>query len=253
MNLNGKVIIVTGGARGIGQQYCQKLASEGAKVVCADILDSTETVELVKAAGGECIAVSVDVTSKESTEAMAKAAVDAYGKIDVLVNNAALYGGLKMAPFYELDEDEWDKVFRINVKGVWNCCKAVFPYLKDKGGSIINIASTSILQGVPLLCHYVASKGAVWSMTRTLANELGAYNIRVNSVTLGYTLTDASMSLSDDEESFNANYNRNINDRAIKRGMMPEDVVGTIAFLASDDSSFITGQNLNVDGGSTHY
>ena len=253
MRLKGKTIIVTGGARGIGQQYCLRLASEGANVACADILDCTETVKLVEDAGGVCMGVHVDITDVASTEAMAKAVADRFGGIDVLVNNAALYGGLKMAPFQELDEDEWDKVFRINVKGTWHVCKAVFPYLKDKGGSIINISSTSILQGVPLLCHYVASKGAVWAMTRTLANELGAYNIRVNSVTIGYTLTDASMSLSDNKEDFDANYNRNINDRAIKRGMMPDDVVGTIAFLASDDSAFITGQNLNVDGGSTHY
>ncbi len=253
MGLKGKTVIVTGGARGIGQKYCLKLASEGANVVCADILDPAETVKLVEEAGGVCMGVHVDITDVASTEAMAKSAFDRFGAIDALVNNAALYGGLKMAPFYELDEDEWDKVFRINVKGTWHVCKAVFPYMKEKGGSIINISSTSIIQGVPLLCHYVASKGAVWSMTRTLANELGEYNIRVNSVTIGYTLTDASMSLSDNKEDFDANYNRNISDRALKRGMMPDDVVGTIAFLASDDSAFITGQNLNVDGGSTHY
>jgi 3-oxoacyl-[acyl-carrier protein] reductase len=253
-NLENKVVIVTGGARGIGQAFCEKLAKDGAAILCADVLDGAETVDLVTKAGGRGLYVKTDITDVASTKNMAAEAVKAYGRIDGLVNNAAVYAGLKMCPFTDINEAEWDKVYNVNVKGNWQCCKAVFPYMKEAGGgSIINISSTSILQGVPLLFHYVGSKGAVWAMTRTLANEAGVYNIRVNSITPGYTLTDASMQLSDNPEDFNKNYERNINDRALKRGMMPADLVGAAAFLLSDESSFITGQNLNVDGGSVHY
>jgi 3-oxoacyl-[acyl-carrier protein] reductase len=254
MRLKDKVAIVTGAARGIGQSFAQRLAQEGAKVVAADILDVTETIKGIKNLGGTAMGVHTDVTNAESTRRMAERAAEAYGRIDVLVNNAALYGGLKTKALDAIPEEEWDRVFAINVKGVWLCCKAVFPYMKKQGsGSIINISSASILQGIPLLGHYVASKGAVWAYTRSLAREIGGYGIRVNSITPGYVMTQASKDISDDPAVFEVNYRLNIESRVIKREMMPSDLEGALLFLASDDSAFISGQNLNVDGGSVHY
>lgn len=254
MRLKDRVAIVTGAARGLGQSFALSLAREGAKVVVADKLDVAETLQGIKELGGEALGVSVDVTSGESTADMAKQAVAAFGRIDVLVNNAGLYGGLKVKPLDAIPEAEWDLVFAVNVKGVWLCCKAVFPYMKKQGsGSIINISSASILQGIPLLGHYVASKGAVWAYTRSLAREIGEYGIRVNSITPGYTMTQASKSLSDDPAVLERSYRLNIDSRAIKREMLPADLQGATVFLASDDSAFISGQNINVDGGSVHY
>jgi 3-oxoacyl-[acyl-carrier protein] reductase len=254
MRLKDKVAIVTGAARGIGQSFAQRLAREGAKVVAADVLDVAETVKGIADSGGTALGVRADVTSGESTRRMAEQAVQAYGRIDVLVNNAGLYGGLKTKALDAIPEEEWDRVFAINVKGVWLCCKAVFPYMKEQGGgSIVNISSASILQGIPFLGHYVASKGAVWAYTRSLAREIGEYGIRVNSITPGYTMTQASRDISDDPAVFETNYRLNIESRVIKREMTPFDLEGALVFLASDDSAFISGQNLNVDGGSVHY
>ena len=183
MKLQGKVAIVTGAARGIGQVFALCLAGEGASVVVADKLEVRETVEKVKAAGGEATGIQVDVTSAESTLEMAGETVKKYGSIDIIVNNAAMWGGLKFKPLDEIPEEEWDAVFAVNVKGIWQCCKAVVPYMKKQGkGSIINISSAAILQGIPLLGHYVASKGAVWAYTRSLSREVGEFGIRVNSI-----------------------------------------------------------------------
>lgn len=185
---------------------------------------------------------------------MAERTVQAYGRVDVLVNNAGLYGGLKMKSFDIIPEEEWDRVLAVNTKGVWQCCKAVYPHMRKQGsGSIINMASASILQGVPFLSHYVASKGAVWAFTRSLSREIGEFGIRVNSISPGYTATQASKEISDDPVKFEANQRVNIESRVIRRTMMPEDLEGAVIFLASDDSSFISGQNINVDGGSVHY
>lgn len=254
MRLQEKVAIVTGAARGIGQVFALSLAKEGAKVVAADILEVTDTVEKVKAAGGEITGINADVSRADSTYNMAKETVKKYGRIDVVINNAALWGGLKFRSFDQIKEEEWDAVFSVNVKGIWQCCKAVVPYMKEqKKGSIINISSASILQGIPLLGHYVASKGAIWAYTRSLSREIGEFGIRVNSISPGYTMTQASKTLSDDQEQLDFIYNLNIDQRIIKRAMYPEDLIGALIFLASDDSAFITGQNINVDGGSYHY
>jgi len=254
MRLAGKVAIVTGAARGIGQTLAMRFAREGAKVVAADKLDVSETVEQIRHQGGDVLGIRVDVVSAASTCSMAEQTVQAYGRIDVLVNNAALWGGLKMKSFDIIPEEEWDLVFAVNIKGVWQCCKAVYPYMRKQGsGSIINIASASILQGVPFLSHYVASKGAVWAFTRSLSREIGQFGIRANSISPGYTATQASKEISDDPAKFEANQRVNIESRVISRTMMPEDVEGAVIFLASDDSSFISGQNINVDGGSVHY
>ncbi len=254
MRLQEKVAIVTGAARGIGQAFALNLAREGARVVAADILEVADTVEKVKAAGGEITGINVDVSSAESTRNMASETVKKYGTIDVMINNAAIWGGLKFKPMEQIAEEEWDAVFAVNVKGIWQCCKAVVPYMKERGkGSIINISSASILQGIPLLGHYVASKGAIWAYTRSLSREIGEFGIRVNSLSPGYTMTQASKNLSDDQKLLDYIYDLNIDQRIIKRAMEPEDLIGALLFLASDDSAFITGQNINVDGGSIHY
>jgi NAD(P)-dependent dehydrogenase (short-subunit alcohol dehydrogenase family) len=254
MRLAGRVAIVTGAARGIGQTLALRLAREGATVIAADKSDVCETTDKIRGFAGNVKGVCVDVANAASTRTMAEQTAQAYGRIDVLVNNAALWGGLKMKGFDEIPEEEWDQVFAVNTKGVWQCCKAVYPLMRrQNAGSIINISSASILQGVPFLGHYVASKGAVWAFTRSLSRELGPFGIRVNSITPGYTATQASKEITDDPEKFEANNRVNIDSRVMPRAMMPEDIEGAVVFLASDDSSFISGQNLNVDGGSVHY
>ena len=195
MRLKDKVAIVTGGGVGIGKAYAHGLAQEGAKVVVADIQD-TEAKKVaadIKQAGGEAMAVYVDVTSKEKTEAMAQAAIKAYSRVDILVNNAGLYSALKKKPFMEIDGEEWDRVMAVNVKGLWHCVKAVYPAMKQQGkGKIINISSGTILGGTPLFLHYVSSKAAVVGFTRALAREVGNDNICVNSIMPGLTISGSN-------------------------------------------------------------
>jgi NAD(P)-dependent dehydrogenase (short-subunit alcohol dehydrogenase family) len=200
MRLKDRVAIVTGAARGIGQAYSLALAREGAKVVAADVLSCAETVAKVQDAGGEALGMTVDVADAQSTEAMAAQTVQRFGRIDILVNNAAVYGGLKLTPFEQIPEAEWDRVMAVNVKGIWLCCKAVLPAMKRQGqGKIINISSDTIWMGVPLFLHYVASKGAVFAFTRALARELSGTGINVNAITPGYTRTEAAQGLADPE------------------------------------------------------
>ena len=254
MIMDGKVIIVTGAAGGLGRAFSRRLAAEGAKVVCADVADASETVSLIKAEGGEAVCVHVDIVDYASVQAMCEAAEGIYGGIDGIVNNAAIYAGIAMEPFHLIEEAEWDRVMEVNVKGVWLCCKAVYPYLiKRGGGSIVNIASSSFLEGNPFFAHYTASKGAVWALSRSISRVVGEQGIRCNSVTPGYTMTDASKGLAGDPESFKKNYDYSIQTRAIHRAMEAGDVVGGVLFLLSDDSAFLTGQNLNIDGGCIHY
>ena len=254
MILKDKVVIVTGAAGGLGRAFSLRFAGEGAKVVCADISDASETVSLIEAEGGEAISVHVDISKWESVQAMCGAAEAAYGGIDGIVNNAAIYAGIAMEPFHLIEEDEWDRVFNVNVKGTWLCCKAVYPYMiKRGGGSIVNIASASILEGNPFFAHYTASKGAVWALSRSISRVVGEQGIRCNSVTPGYTMTEASKSISASPEDFKKNYDYSIQTRAIHRAMESLDVVGTVLFLLSDDSAFMTGQNLNIDGGCINY
>ena len=251
--LKNRVAVVTGGARGIGQAYSLGLAREGAKVAVVDILDTSETVSKIKELGAEAIGISVDVRSFDSTKQMADQTVKVFGKIDILVNNAALYGGLKMQSYHEIPEEEWDRLMSINVKGLWQCTKAVAPSMIDQRyGKIINISSGTIFLGTPGLLHYVTSKGAVWAMSRCLSRELGGYGIRVNSITPGFTMSQASrdiMSASHAEglEKMIASQ------AALGQEQQPQDLVGTVVFLSSAESDFITGQNLNVDGGVVHW
>jgi len=248
MTLEGKVTIVTGAARGLGREYCRKLAAAGAAVVAQDLRDPSETVAEVKAAGGKAIGVAGDVSRMADCNAMAESAVKAFGRIDVLVNNAALYGSLKGGRFTDLPESEWDACMSVNVKGMWQCCKAVVGAMKQAGGgSIINISSLAATFGLPFALHYTTSKGAVIGLTRGLARELGRDWIRVNAIAPSAVLTEGTT------EFMGAKHERALqviaDGQSLKRNLTVEDLAGTVLYLASDASKFVTGQTIMVDGG----
>lgn len=244
MRLEGKVVIVTGASRFIGQAMAVRLAKEGAKVVVADIRDCAETADMVEAEAAEVLSIQADVTDESQTLEMAERTVERFGRIDCLVNNAGIYDGLVSKSILDVDMEVWDQVFRVNVKGIFLCCRAVFPAMKEQGGGkIINTGSAIWLSGNPGIPHYVASKAAVTGLTRTLAKELGQYNITVNTLAPGGTISGAVVNRDD------APRNIAMPGRAINRLEVPEDLVGTLVFLSSEDSNFITGQMIVVDGG----
>ena len=248
MDLQGKVIVITGGARGIGQEYARSLAAAGARIVAADISDCSATLALVKKAGGEAIGVKLDVGDSSSALAMAQDSSRAFGRIDGLVNNAALYASLRGGRFDAIAETDWDAVMAINVKGIWNCCKAVVPVMRQTGGgSIVNISSLAATYGMPFGLHYTTSKAAVIGLTRGLARELGRDGIRVNALAPGTVLTDATREFFG--QKFEKAVERIRTDQTIQRNLMPTDLVGTVAWLLSDASAFVTGQTISVDGG----
>ena len=247
--LEGKVAIVTGGARGIGQAYATALAGEGASVVVADVGDATGTVEEITAKGGRAIAVTTDITDPGAVQAMVDRTLGEYGRIDILLNNAAIYAGLTFTPFEAIDIEEWDRVYAVNVRGTFLCCRAVAPTMREqRSGKIINISSATALLGIFGVLHYASSKGAVISMTRCLARELGEFNITVNTITPGFTMTEASRQIMSDS-GMEGLEQMVLAGQSIKRPEQPEDLVGAALFLASADSDFMTGQIVNVDGG----
>jgi NAD(P)-dependent dehydrogenase (short-subunit alcohol dehydrogenase family) len=247
MKLQGKVAIVTGGARGLGKAYAIRLAEEGAKVVVVDVLDTGSVQEEIEARGGEALALQTDVTDEKGTEDMAKKAVERFGKIDILINNAALFVGIKKKSFYEISESEWDQVIAVNLKGTFLCSKAVYPQMKkQRKGKIINVSSGTFYNGVPFFLHYVTSKGGVIAFTRALAREAGDHGICVNAIAPGLTVSDGMKEIPSYSDDY---YQENANRRCIKKIEMPEDLTGTIVFLASEDSDMITGQTIVVDGG----
>ena len=246
--LSDRTVIVTGAATGIGQAFAVGCAAQGANVVVADLSAADETVALIEKAGGAVLAVKVDVSDDASTRAMAQAALQRFGRIDGLVNNAAYFREVKLTPFEEIDPAVWERIFAVNVKGVWNCCKAVMPAMRERGsGAIVNIASVVAVAGQPGYLHYVATKGAVLSMTKGLAKECGAHGVRVNVIAPGFVITDATKNRPVEwQQSF-------LKARAISREQRPDDLVGTALYLLSDLAGFVSGQTIVVDGGHIMY
>ncbi len=252
MILKDRIAIITGAAQGIGAAFALGYAKEGAKVVIADISDGKKSVEAVEEAGSEAIYVKTDITRQDDCDAMARAAVERFGTIDILVNNAAMYANIIKKPFVEISADEWNRVMEVNAAGPFICTKAVFPYMKEKGGKIINVSSSSIFEGPTGMPHYVASKGAVFAFTRTMARELGEYNINVNSLAPGYTQSEGSKTIEENRTTPGPSPEEiSIQKRCLKRSCLPEDMVGTTIFLGSSLSDFITGQHILCDGGAS--
>ncbi len=248
MTVAGKTIAVTGAARGLGQEFARHLAAAGANIVVGDVNDCTATTDLVAETGGKAVAVRLDVTHAASAQAMVEAGIAAFGRLDGLVNNAALYGALHGGRFDAIDEAEWDACMAVNVKGIWNCCKAAVPAMRQQGGgSIVNIASLAATFGMPFGLHYTASKAAVIGLTRGLARELGRDGIRVNALAPSAVLTEGT------NEFFGDKLDRALAavkaGQTIQRNLAPSDLTGTVAWLLSDESAFVTGQTIAVDGG----
>lgn len=244
MRLKGKVAIVTGGARHLGAAYARRLAAEGAFVAIADVLDGDRVVQEIRSGGGKAVSLRVDVSNEGDTQRMAAETVKVFGRIDVLVNNAAVFINIKRVPFHEISAQEWDHVSAVNIKGPFLCAKAVFPQMKEQRcGKIINIASSTAFAGTPLFLHYVASKAALIGMTRSLARELGEYGICVNAIAPGLVQHEGQNAPREFTEF-------QLKTRSLKRLEVPEDLLGPLIYLASADSDFVTGQTLLVDGGS---
>jgi len=248
VRLKGKVAIVTGAGGGIGKVLATRLAADGASVVIADLQKfDLAAAEIAKATGARTLGLQADISNEKDVERMAAESVKAFGRIDILVNNAAIFSTLKLKPFEQIGVDEWRKVMDVNILGVALCCRACVPHMRKAGGGrIINLASGAPLKGVPLFLHYISSKGAVIAMTRGLAREVGADGITVNALAPGFTLSENVAQ----HEVHVRQGERTKMTRAIQRDEKPEDLVGTVSFLASEDAAFITGQTLVVDGGS---
>ncbi len=248
MSQQSKVIIVTGGASGIGYAFVKHLAQSGHRMVIADVRGSNEAALRIKDQGYDAIGITVDVVKADDAAAMVDMANKNFGGVDVLINNAGLFTTLTQNTFDQISDQEWMRVMEVNTLGPFICTKAVVPTMRDKGwGRIINIASTAPIKGTPNKIHYVASKGAVIAFTRSLARELGPSNITVNAVAPGFTLSDGV--LQNDLHTKASDMTRRLS-RSIQRDQVPEDLVGAVEFLVSDAASFITGQTLVVDGGS---
>jgi NAD(P)-dependent dehydrogenase (short-subunit alcohol dehydrogenase family) len=247
MRLAGRVAIVTGGARHIGARYCRRLVAEGAAVAIADILDGNPVAHEIRSTGGQAIALKIDVAKEDEAYRMAAETVQAFGRIDILVNNAAIFINIKRQPFFEISAEEWDRVSAVNIKGPFLCAKAVFQQMRQqRSGKIINISSSTAFWGTPNFLHYVASKAALVGMTRSLAREVGEHGICVNAIAPGLVEHEG-------QNAPAALTALQLKERSIKRLQTPEDLLGTLVFLASSDSDFMTGQTIVVDGGSIFY
>jgi NAD(P)-dependent dehydrogenase (short-subunit alcohol dehydrogenase family) len=245
--LAGKVAVVTGAAKGIGRSIAAELAAAGARVVIADVAGGDEAAAALRADGLDAVSVSVDVSSPQSTQALADSVVASHGGIDILVNNAGIFANLTPKGFEEIDVDEWRKVMDVNVLGCFLMVKALVPSMRARGGGrIVNIGSTSSFKGVAFLLHYVSSKGAVNAMTRGLARELGPDSITVNSVAPGFTLSDGVLENEHSVERMRASAPGG---RVLHREMTPTDVIGAVRFFSGPGAAFVTGQTLVVDGG----
>ncbi len=250
LDLVGRVVIVTGGGAGIGAAYARHLAGLGARVAVADLdVNGAQQVAAdIARGGGTALAVAVDVAEEGATRAMAGAVREAYGRIDGLVNNAALMSTLPRRPWHEIPVAEWDRVMAVNLRGMFLCCRAVYPSMREAGGGrIVNISSNRVWDGTPNRLHYTTSKAGVVGFTRALARELGADGITVNAITPGYTESETQVAGS--TEAYRERMAALNARKCIPRTQVPADLVGTVAFLLSDAASFITGQTINVDGG----
>jgi len=244
--LDGKVAVVTGASRGIGATLAKAFAAEGAKVVVTDITDTAATVSAIKSAGGQAIGLKLDVTNNNDIAAMVQKGEAEFGPIELLLNNAGLFAKIQLKPFWEITEDDWDEVMRVNVRGGFQMVKGVLPSMRKAGrGKIVNISSGTVFHGGQGHMHYVTSKGGVIAMTRSMARELTGTSITVNCVTPGFTESDGVR----ENPSLHVARAPTLAGRIIKRDMVPDDLVGAIMFLMAPDSDFMTGQTLNVDGG----
>ncbi|MEJ8574455.1 glucose 1-dehydrogenase [Microbaculum marinum] len=252
MSVNGKTVLITGAARGIGQEAARIFAAAGANVVAADINDCSQTVELVGKEGGKALAVELDVTDAASALAAVEQAVGEFGRLDALINNAALYGALRGGRFDAIAEADWDASMNVNVKGIWNCCKAAVPAIRQQGGgSIVNISSLAATFGMPFSLHYTTSKAAVIGLTRGLARELGRDNIRVNAIAPSAVLTEGTKEFFADKTEVALKTVKA--GQALQRNLEAVDVTGAMTWLVSDDSRFVTGQTIAVDGGTVFH
>jgi NAD(P)-dependent dehydrogenase (short-subunit alcohol dehydrogenase family) len=241
--LEGKVAIVTGGAKGIGEAIARGLAAEGARIVVADLAGAEEAAATYE--GG--VGITVDVSSEEDVARMVAETVEQCGRVDILVNNAGLYASLAMRSFDQIPVDEWRQVMDVNVLSMFLTCRAVVPHMREQGGGrIVNISSGTPFRGVPFLLHYVTSKGAIVALTRALAKELGGDDILVNCVAPGFTM---SAGVREHPEVIEALQQVSVSARTLRRDQEPEDVVGAVVFLAGPGSTFITGQTMVIDGG----
>ncbi|MDH3195307.1 MAG: glucose 1-dehydrogenase [Hyphomicrobiales bacterium] len=246
--LVGKTAIVTGAAQGIGAAFARGLAREGAKVAIWDVDSGDAVVDQIRSGGGEAIAAIADVSDEVFVQAAIAATIAAFGGIDILVNNAALFTQVQRKPITEISVDEWDRVAAVNIRGPFLCCKHAVPHMRETGGGkIINISSGRALKGKGYFLHYDASKAALLGMTRSLARELGDDNICVNTIAPGSTMSENVLKR---QNWMGGGPETTVQTRSIKRQEVPEDLVGACIFLASSESDFITGQTLVVDGGS---
>jgi 3-oxoacyl-[acyl-carrier protein] reductase len=246
-DFTGRSVIITGGGKGLGKVYAEEFAKAGAHVVAADIdIKAAEAVAAsLNDAGLTALGLGVDVASEDSTKAMAHAALDRFGKIDVLINNASLMSVLPRRSWLEIPVDEWDRVMAVNLRGMFLCCRAAFPAMQaQKLGKIVNISSSRVWEGAPNRLHYTTSKAGVIGLTRALAREVGEFGITVNALTPGMTQSETQVA------SSSGNYlATRVAGRAIERVQVPADLVGAVMFLSSPASDFMTGQTINVDGG----
>ncbi len=251
--LDGRVAILTGGAKGIGRHYAGALAAEGARLMIADVADGKEVAaELARQHGANSVESAVtDVSDEGAVKALVAKTIDRFGKIDILVNNAALFAPLAEQKVTEIDTALWDRVMAINVRGIFLMTKHTAPHMiAQKYGKIINISSGTVARGIPLFAHYVTSKGAVTAFTRAVSRELGEHNICVNNLAPGFTLSDSV--INENPGHLEHSQGPSIARRALKRDEYPEDLLGALVFLASRDSDFVTGQTIAVDGGATN-